>query len=305
MPKYRPVELTQIDYKGRETLLAELARVKEREGPFVVFSSVDWSDTEYFIIPFDHPITQSINADPKQAITLDLNEFVRERAEVKQDGNWQQVYFHEATQTPSASPSQAGSELDLIVLALLSRINIDKASTLLDSQDEVMAVDSHDLPLRLFRPNDKAVNLEVRLDTPIGSFFKAVGCYMEHDEIILLNEFKPTLMKLADADRIDKSISVSPLSDEANAVIAAFSIATLMQLEEGEEEAQFTSNGLSVELSSNFLGCPQVRVNSDIEEKKVALSSDPVEPDLKPNVPYMDVYSDLKGQSVLSMYKQI
>jgi len=111
-------------------------------------------------------------------------------------------------------------------------------------------------------------------------------------------------MKLADQNRFDKSLRIFPLSDEANSVIAAFSLETRMQFKKGEIDSTFMSNGLPVSLSKNYLGYTQVVVESGGEERTVAITESNVS-DLAPNTPYIKVFKDMKHQSVLSMYKAL
>ena len=165
-----------------------------------------------------------------------------------------------------------------MVITLFQKEVTEQAKKLAKSATSVCQIDKFSMPFRLFKVNESTVNLELcirRLYGPVKMnatgaqvrssvmFFKPIGIYSIEKglfssslNVIVLKEFEKEYDLLIRIGQLEVKCDVKKLSTRENAVIAAFSMDTIVEAR-AMSDTNFSANGLDLEIFISNQGYPQ------------------------------------------------
>lgn len=178
-----------------------------------------------------------------------------------------------------------------------------KAARQFGSGPAIVAVENEDIPFRLFATQVGTVNLEFRVTTPFGIFYKPVGYYWKDGRIVVLREFESTLAGLVKSGMSEPGLPIRSLGSDLNTIIGACSFETFGIVKKGLERP-FISNGASLEMVVNHDGDPQIW-SEHLKSVVVIYRRKPGSGafSIDPLVHFADQYSQLSNQELMSVFK--
>lgn len=173
-----------------------------------------------------------------------------------------------------------------MVLTMFSEHTLTTVKMMFQTNDKVKPIEGYDISFRLVMINDNSINFEFGYNTPLGIYYKPIGYFNRNMQSYLINEFENTFTYLSINELLEIDILPMALSLRENAVIAAFSIDTLLEVLKTFQEisvkgykAEFIDgimippnlrydkktiiNGLKSELIMTYEGYPQFFVDDN------------------------------------------
>ncbi|GAB2942371.1 hypothetical protein GCM10027048_03680 [Hymenobacter coalescens] len=213
-----------------------------------------------------------------------------------------------------------------MVLTLFTKEVIEQAKKLTKSTKQIAPIDKYDMPFRLYKVNDRTVNLEILVQRMFGptrkesfglvrnmtEFFKPIGVYsiekgfiFDKVSITLPKEFENVYKLFLDPAKISNNNEVKFFSLEENAVIAGFSMDAVVEAR-AMRDTSFKVNGLDVDIYMAHEGYPQLFLDDKYGLRGPVAAYFAQGPNsLNPMVNNKRVFDDLEARSLLSAYKAL
>ena len=216
---------------------------------------------------------------------------------------------------------------------------ISKVKRLIKSGDDRIYLEMYDMSFRLFMPTDYNINLELLTNTPIDNkiepykvltmttYLLPIGFYTWEKNflsttisICVLKEYENIVHQLKMVNRLTHSAKIEYLDFRANALIGAFSMYNLIEVQRiykkmelastfdiSEYDKSFTSNGIKTDIVLSVDGIPQIFMK-DESDKSVPIGGFPKKSNGISCAPVSEldgVFKKLYKMSLLSAFKAI
>ena len=202
------------------------------------------------------------------------------------------------------SPKEQNSPLlNEVASVLIAEKTQAKATEQFENGNQIVSVDSDDIPLRLYKTGAGTINLEMLISTPMGTFFKPFGFYHRNGAVYAVNELEQVLTEMGEW-RGRKGGSLKRLNLEANAVIAAFSVDSLLVAHQ-QSDAKYVTNGMKMEAYINSNGDPQIWADDSYGFSQAIAVYESVSGMVNPGVIFAKAFRVMDKLSLLSAFKSL
>lgn len=217
-----------------------------------------------------------------------------------------------------------------MTLAMFSEQTITTVNKMFETKEERKPIDAYDISFRLFLVNNSTINFEFGYTTPFGFYFKPIGFFKNNLESYILYEFEESFEYLKTNNYLNNNIHINKLSIRDNAVIATFSIDTILEVFKTFEEIKIKGyepefrdgimippnlkydkkivlNGLKSELIMAFQGYPQFYLDDEYKVPGAIGAYQMIDNKLRVNpiIDFSSDYNKLYEASLLSAYKNL